>query len=127
MSPSVPELGALRPALGSDIARIGVVATAGFRYSPVFQWERPYHEKFPEDTLNSYKDLFAKIIQDRQYIVLVAEDYFDPDEAKKSSAIVLPGSEANKPKAGEKVVVGVACWKLEEGSKRVGQFGNITG
>ena len=127
MFPLVPELGALRPVLCSDIPRIGIVATAGFRYSPVFQWERPYHEKYPEDTFNSYKDLFSKIIQDPQYIVLAAEDRFDPDEAKKSSAKILPDNEAKTPKAGEKVIVGVACWKLEEGSKRVGQFGNITG
>ena len=54
-------------------------------------------------------------------------NHFDPHEAKKSSAIIPPDNTAETPKTGEKVVVGVASWKLEEGSKRVGQFRNHTG
>lgn len=127
MSPTIPELGALRPARGSDIPRLGIVATAGFWYSPVFQWERPHHAQYPEDTLSSYQKLIAAYLQDPKYITLVAEDEFNPDEAEKTSAVIAPYDEAKAPKAGEKVIVGVACWRLEQGSKRVGQFGNITG
>jgi len=35
--------------------RIAIVATTGFKYSPLFKWERPHHEDFPDDTLLSYR------------------------------------------------------------------------
>lgn len=82
MAPPAPSLGTLRLASPKDILRIGIVAACGFRYSPVFDWERPYHAKYPSDTLLSYRREFAQAIRDPRYIVLAALDKYDPDEAK---------------------------------------------
>jgi hypothetical protein len=127
MSPAAPALGSLRIASPKNIMRIGIVAACGFRYSPVFQWERPYHERYPEDTLLSYRQEFSEVMKNPEFIVLVAVDKYDPEESKKSKAIIPPKNGAVVPSEGEEVVVGVGCWKLEKGSKRVGQFQNDTG
>ncbi len=107
-------------------SRIGIVAAAGFRYSPVFDWERPYHEKFPEDTLLSYRHAFASIISSPEHIVLVALDKFDPEESSKTKAVIPSDNGWDSPAAGEDVIVGVGCWKLQEGSPRRGHFQNDT-
>ena len=130
MSLPVPPFKTLRIASPQDILRIGVVAACGFRYSPVTDWERPYHEKYPEDTLLSFRQVFASFIKSPEYVVLVAVEKYDPDEVKKSIAIIPPNNGADSaeiPAKGDEVVVGVACWKLEPGSKRKGQFNNETG
>src|SRR3954468_12927630 len=49
IAPKAPCRGTLRVAGPDDILRIVIVATAGFRYSPLFCWERPYHAEYPED------------------------------------------------------------------------------
>jgi len=123
----IPPLKPLRLASPRDILRIGVVAASGFRYSPVFDWERPYHEKYPEDTLLSYRQEFASVIKSPEHVVLVAVDKYQPDEAKKSKAHIPPETGVELPAEGDEVVVGVACWKLEPGSKRIGKFQNETG
>jgi hypothetical protein len=125
--PAAPALGPLRLASPKDILRIGIVATSGFRYSPVFDYERPYHEQYPEDTILSYRNMFSSVIKDPEYIVLVAVDKYDPDEGSKSKAIIPPNEREDLPDRGEEAVVGVACWKLEVGSKRVGDFQNDSG
>jgi hypothetical protein len=61
------------------------------------------------------------------HVVLVAVDEYDPNEAEKSMAIIPPNNGAEIPAKGDEVVVGVAFWKLEPGSKRIGQFQNETG
>ena len=126
MFPTAPALGLLRLASLIDIPRIAIVATGGFRYSPVFRWERPYHEQYPEDTLMSYRAMFAQRIKDPEYIVMVAEDIYDPDEDQKSSAIIPRDDWTFKPRKGDRVIAGVASWKLEPESRRVGQFQNDT-
>jgi hypothetical protein len=122
MSLPVPPFNSLHIASPREILRIGVVAACGFRYSPVFDWERPYHEKYPEDTLLSYRQEFASAIKSPEHVVLVALDKYDPDEGKKSIAIIPPNNGAEIPAKWDEVVIGVACWKLEPGSKRIGQF-----
>ncbi|KAI3556613.1 hypothetical protein CABS01_04220 [Colletotrichum abscissum] len=119
MVPKLPPFGALRLASPRDILRIGIVATAGFRYSPVFDWERPYHEKFPNDTILSYRHGFASALKSPDSIVLVAVDKFDPEESGKTKAIIPTDNGWEAPNAGDEVVVGVAYWKLEQGSKRI--------
>ncbi|PQE04851.1 Acyl- N-acyltransferase protein [Rutstroemia sp. NJR-2017a BBW] len=121
---SGPALGALRIATPSDILRMGIVSTCSFRYSPLFEWERCYHETYPEDTLLSYREELVEQIKDPKYIVLVASDKYDPDEARKSIAILPENNGWEAPAAGEDVIVGFACWKLEPGSKRQGQYKN---
>src|ERR1700722_15569535 len=86
MALPVPPFGPLRLASPKDILRIGVVAACGFRYSPIFDWERPYHEKYPQDTLLSYRQEFASFIKSPKHVVLVALDKYEPDEGKKSKA-----------------------------------------
>ena len=49
------------------------MADCGFSSSPVFDWECPYHEKYPEDTLSSYRQKGADVIKGEEYVVLVAE------------------------------------------------------
>ncbi|KAJ4312732.1 hypothetical protein N0V84_009794 [Fusarium piperis] len=127
MSPApAPPLGLLRLASPADILRIGIVAAAGFRYSPVFDWERPKHAQFPQDTLLSYRHEFSSVIKSPEHIVLVATDRFDPTEGEKTSAIIPRDNGWVAPEPGDdgEVVVGVACWKLQPGSDRKGSFQN---
>lgn len=124
---AAPALGALRIASPSDILRIGIVAACGFRYSPVFTWERPYHKSYPADTLLSYRHEFSDVIRNPEYVVLVAVDKYDPNEGEKSEAVIPPNNGAETPYPGQEVIVGVACWKLQPGSSRIGQFQNDTG
>lgn len=124
---SFPPLGTLRVASPSDILRIGVVATASFRYSPVFRWERPYHAKFPEDTLLSYRREFMNVIQDDEIIVLVVEDEYIPNENESTDAIISDDNGWSAPPAGEKVVVGAITLKLPPGSTRRGQMKSSDG
>jgi hypothetical protein len=112
--PEIPPFGTLRLAHHRDIARIAEVATAGFHYSEVFHFERAYHEQYPQDTMASYREQFAKLIGDPRCVVLVAEETCN--------------SKSNDLNAGRsRIIVGVASWRLEPGSSRVGQFQSSTG
>lgn len=120
--PPRPELGKLRLAEPSDILRIGIVTAAAFRYTPLFQWERPHHEQFPEDTLLSYRTPFKDAMQNDNCIVLVAEDLYNPNESDLTEAIIPSNDGWDSPAENTKVVVGVTSIMLEPGSKRKGQF-----
>lgn len=126
LSPS-PPFGSLRRALLADVPRIGIVATAGFWYSEVFAYERPYHAVFPEDTLLSYRHTFLSLIESREHIVFVATDKFDPDEGTKTKAIIPADDDWPMPKPDDEVVIGVACWKLSPESDRKGSIQNDNG
>jgi hypothetical protein len=104
-----------------------VIASCAFHYSDIFDWKRPYHGKYPEDTLLSYRRVLASAVKSPEDIVLVALDKYDPEEGKKSTTVIPPDNGAEIPAAGDEVVVGVAYWKLEPGSKRIGQFQNEEG
>ncbi|RSL74282.1 hypothetical protein CEP53_000411 [Fusarium sp. AF-6] len=123
-APDPPPFDLLRLASPADIHRIAIVATAGFRYSPVFDWERPKHAEFPQDTLLSYLHEFTSAIKSPEHVVLVATDKFDPNEGEKTSAIIPSNNGwcAPKPDDGDEVIVGVACLKLQPGSDREGSF-----
>lgn len=125
-----PPLGHLRIASPDDVPRISVVATAAFRYSPLFEWERPNHAKYPEDTLESYRAQFLDAIQSDDHIVLVREDAYLRDENNKTAAIIPDNTGWTAPKAGERVIVGVISIKLDPGSPHVGKLksnnGNVT-
>lgn len=122
-----PSFGRLRLASPADILRIGIVAASGFPYSSVFDWERPGHAEFPQDTLLSYRHEFSALVKSPEHIVLVATDKFDPNEGKKTKAIIPPNNGWPTPKPCDEVVVGVACWKLQPGSNRKGSFQNDDG
>ncbi|EGX95008.1 hypothetical protein CCM_03280 [Cordyceps militaris CM01] len=125
--PPSPALGVLRVATPADILRIGIVAAASFCYSPLFRWERPHHEEFPDDTLLSYRTQFKDAMSNDEVVVLVVEDAFIPNENDCTKAIIPPGNGWTPPAEGEKVVVGVASIKLEPGSNRRGQFASKDG
>jgi hypothetical protein len=125
--PVAPQLGALRLATLRDVPRIATVATAGFYYSSVFAWERRYHSQYPTDTFQSYAKMFADLILDPQYVVLVMEDTYDPAEGDKTAATIAPDREMPPVQRGDSVVVGVAAWGFELNSPRFGQFMPSTG
>jgi hypothetical protein len=52
--------------------------------------------------------------------VLVKEDTFDPNELEAGKD--LPESTGSTKNSTERVIVGVCSWKLEEGSRRKGEF-----
>ncbi|KAJ5096887.1 hypothetical protein N7456_007608 [Penicillium angulare] len=120
--PDLPLLKTLRLAKPSDILRIGIVATASFRYSPVFRWERPYHEKFPQATLLAYRKEFTNALKNEQSVVLVVDDSFIPNESDFTEAIIPADNGWSAPATGDKVVVGAMSFKFEPGSLRQGQF-----
>ena len=120
--PDYPPLGNLRIANLDDVMRIGIVATAGFRYSPLFRWTRAYHEKYPADTVLSYRTKNKAAIEDPNSIVLVVEDEYIVDENKHTSAIIPDDDAWTPPRAGTKVVVGLVILSLQPGSKRKGQL-----
>lgn len=107
LPPAHPFLAPLTLATSANLPRIGLVAAKGFCSSQVFQFERPLHALYPEDTVEDYRLAFEKRIRGERCIVVVAEDFIDEKEGEVS---------------GEKAVVGVCCWRLPEGSRRVGEF-----
>ncbi|OAG00341.1 uncharacterized protein CC84DRAFT_1180372 [Paraphaeosphaeria sporulosa] len=75
-----------RPALPSDIPRLGLLYVASFHYSPNAKWARPYYPQYPEDMLAQYTAWSIQYLEDPQFIVLVAIDAFDPSERSKTDA-----------------------------------------
>ena len=118
----------VRLARYSDVSRIGVVAASSFYHSPFFHYERPYYEKYPHDTLSSYRNSFRKAILDPDAIVLVAEDSLDRNEAgavyNSLAADYPPFSEQIPRDVLEtgKVIVAVSSFTLLPGSPWHGQF-----
>ncbi|PMD52391.1 uncharacterized protein K444DRAFT_573157 [Hyaloscypha bicolor E] len=112
----------LRLATIKDVPRTSAVATAGFFYSPAFEWERRYHAQYPEDTIKSFAKRFADIIRDPEFILGVVEDSYQPDENSKTGATIVTNQGEKAFQAGDSVIVGFAAWKLPPGSKYIGQF-----
>ncbi|KAK4170969.1 hypothetical protein QBC36DRAFT_340882 [Triangularia setosa] len=122
-----PPLGTLRIASPDDAPRISIVATAAFRYSPLFDWERPDHAKYPKDTLESYRTQFLNAIQSDDHIVLVQEDAYLGNENNKTTAIIPDGTGWTAPKAGDEVIVAVISIKLDPNSPHKGKLKNNKG
>ena len=109
--PKPPLDAPLRYATPSDTLRIGEVIYAGFEPTSEFRWNQPYHKQFHEDTLQT--DIFdaAFFIDHRHHICVVVEDTRDANEAKYTGAILPDGGGAVDPEP-DKVVVGLAVWRL---------------
>ena len=121
-----PPLGSLRPAKLSDVPRIAIVAAAGFWHSSVFRFERPHFNRYPRDTLASYRSLYRQAILDPDSIVLVIEDNYNKDEVKKvydALSIVYPALEKQLPpeklESGS-VIVGLGSLSLKADRSRYG-------
>lgn len=104
---------------------MGVVCTAGFRYSEQFIWERTQHDQFPQSTIVFFRHEVEEFIRSPDHIVLV--DGYDPDESSKTEAVIPMDNGWYPPESGAEVVVGLGIWKLEPSSKRIGQFQNDDG
>lgn len=122
-----PPLGSLRLATPDDVMRLGVVCTASFYYSEEFTWERIYHDQYPQSTIVHYRHEAVEFINEPEFIALVIEDDYDTDESSKTNATIPDDNGWEPPENGTKVIVGLGVWKLESGSKRIGQFQNLTG
>lgn len=70
----------------------------------------------------SYREQFARLIGDPRCVVLVAEETCNNS---KSNGYYLPDQDLNAGRS--RIIVGVASWRLEPGSPRVGQFQSSTG
>lgn len=92
------------------------------RVFPVFDWERPYLNDYPEGIWSSYCAAFTNCIVDPGFVVLVAEDEYDPEEGNKTIAKLPPQGDPDEGKEKQQVIAAVVSWKLEPGSKRKGQF-----
>ncbi|KAI0869955.1 hypothetical protein GGS24DRAFT_477102 [Hypoxylon argillaceum] len=106
MAPPYPAFPSLRLAVAADLNRMAELGVAGFRGSNAFRYVRPKHEEFPEDAAAWYANLFRSQLLDPLTVVIVAEDW---DQSGASST-------------GERIIVGIASWRLPEGSPHHGQF-----
>ncbi|KAI9150894.1 Taurine hydroxylase-like protein SAT17 [Paramyrothecium foliicola] len=106
----------VRQAKPSDIMRIGIICCAGFRYSPIFRWERPHHEEYPEDTLLSYRKIFADAIGNENSIVYVALDKYNPNENDYTTAKFPSQNDWNPPEKDTLIPVAIAWIKMPPGS-----------
>ncbi|KAF1916881.1 hypothetical protein BDU57DRAFT_517268 [Ampelomyces quisqualis] len=110
----VPSINGVRLATLNDLHRISIVAAAAFFWSPTFRFQRPRYREFPADTVASYRTEYENAIQDPAFVVLVAEDILQPDEAEhvyEALRFACPSS-----CAGKKGIVGVCSFKLKPGS-----------
>lgn len=118
--PSYPPLGSLRLATAADIPRLAHLSVLGFKDSEIFRFERPCYDRFPEDAVASFANIYRSRLLDPRAVVIVAEDWQRSDEASQFSP---PGNHLDLTNAqAQRVVVGVASWFLPEGSSCTGQF-----
>lgn len=121
-----PDLGSNRLARLSDVPRMAIAAAAGFWHSPVFQYERPHSNRYPNDTLASYRRLYQQAILDPKSVVLVVEDGYRKDEvtnAYDALSIVYPPLQDQLPPEqmeSDSVIVGVGSVSLQAAKSRYG-------
>jgi hypothetical protein len=125
--PRTPDIQPLRIASPNDILRLGVVATAGFRYSEQFMFERIFHVDYPQDTIVFFRHEAEEFVKSPWHIILVAIDKYDPEESAKTEAVIPVDNGWQPPSPGEDVIVGFGVWKLQPDSAHVGEFQNVTG
>ncbi|RWA04290.1 hypothetical protein EKO27_g10813 [Xylaria grammica] len=110
--PPVPPFDSLRLAVASDIERIADISVIGFKDSEIFRYERPRYADFPQDAVASFANIYRAQLLDPLAVVVVAQDWPNPADGDAGRAGTL----------GQRVVVGVASWRLPEKSLRQGQF-----
>lgn len=123
--PKIPPLRTLRLATLKDIPRIGLVAAASFYHSPYFHYQRPDHQKFPFDTVASYRAQFTEAILGKDSVVIVAEDTPENDEIDhvydELKEVYRSRNHATSLSS-SKIVIGVCSLNLQANSARSGQF-----
>lgn len=125
----------VRIAVYSDVPRLATLAIARCAHLHHFKSERSSHTNHPGDTYRSCAHMFASLITDPQYIVLVVLNTYDQQEWSKAAAYLAPHRHDELFKGldsvgilgivGDQVIVGVVVWKLPPGSPRIGQFSSI--
>jgi hypothetical protein len=110
----------LRLATAADIPRLADLSVLGFKDSEIFRFERPRYDKFPEDAVASFANIYRSQLLDPRGIVVVAEDWQRPDEV---SHLAPHSDDQDRTYAqAQRVVVGVGSWILPQDSPRTGQF-----
>ena len=111
---SLPSVQGVRVATPDDLHRISTVAAAAFFSSPTFQFQRPFHQAFPSDTIASYFVQYEAAIEDPLCVVLVAEDTLEADEARHVYE-ALRGAFSSQPPS-QQGIVGVCSIQLKPDS-----------
>jgi hypothetical protein len=112
----------IRPALLSDIPRIGIVTAAGFYHSNLYAYMRPNLASYPRDSIADYRVKFSRLILDPACIVLVAEDMYVEDEREKVYPALKAADVYCEEVEGKKVTVAVMSVRLQHGSWWIGRF-----
>jgi len=123
--PSIPPLGSLRVATPLDVMRMGIITYAAFEKTTQFTWMIPDHRRWPSKALQLERQRLASVMRTRNHVVVVAEDVYDSDEAAKANVTIPSGDPAPNPAshwAEGRAVVGVAIWRFDDNSTRIGQF-----
>ena len=99
---------------------MAIVATAGFFYFEVWQYQRPFYANFTADTVNDFYNSFLQEIWNSNSIILVMEDSFKKDKYN----LVYNVLKVIYPliKNANSVIVSIGIISLPEGSNRSGQF-----
>ncbi|RMZ74195.1 Acyl- N-acyltransferase [Pyrenophora seminiperda CCB06] len=118
--PSLPAVPGVRLATPDDLYRISIVAAAAFFSSPTFQFQRPFHQDFPADTIASYYVQYEAAIKDPLCAVLVTEDTLKVDEAKHVYE-ALRGAFSCQPSS-QQGIVGICSFQLKPGSSYIDQL-----
>ncbi|OCK94192.1 uncharacterized protein K441DRAFT_696669 [Cenococcum geophilum 1.58] len=120
---SLPKIDGVRLARLDELDRIALVAAAGFFHSPVFHFQRPHYDAFPEDTVASYQAEYEAAMLDPNSIVLVAEQIPDKNETNRVyKALQRLSPSKSQTSSDGKVIVGVASISLPPHSRRSGVF-----
>lgn len=107
----------LRLAKPEDLPRLGALSALGFNDSEIFRYARPRGEEFPDDAAASFSNWLRSQLLDPRAVMIVAEDWEEPESEKSSLSTAEPAVAGRK-----RVVVGVTVWYLPQGSPRTGQF-----
>ncbi|EAT84842.1 hypothetical protein SNOG_07376 [Parastagonospora nodorum SN15] len=116
----LPQVHSVRIATLDDLPRIAFVAASAFFWSPTFRYQRPHYGEYPKDTLASYWNEYEESIRDPAYVVLVAEDFIETDEADHVYEALKSACRPSTP--GRKVIVGLCSVLLKPGSSYTGHF-----
>lgn len=104
---------------------MGIITYAAFERTTQFTWMVPDHRRWPSKVLLLERHRLASLLRTRNHVVVVAEDTYDPDEAAKANATIPSDDSAPSPASRwteGRAIVGLAVWRFEGNSARIGQF-----
>jgi hypothetical protein len=118
--------GRLRLATLADLPRIGFVAAAGFFHSTLFPYTRPFYDRYPVDTVASYRAEYREGILNPAKAVVVVLDHYKKNEVNfvyDALKRIYPErwSDCDLDEDG-RVIVGVISMSLEMDPNRCSDF-----